>query len=246
MKRALLIATAFLMLTAFAVPSEASTIIHFTKPLADGTVTVTVTSNGVTDVTTVKVSKTDSAKEKRDKVYDALKAKGYNVTKSGGAGSGPAIIIKDLADGTTVDVNTGKTGEANDEQTTDKAAAGSISFDGAFVNVGLDGGGAASFTAGIVTALGRAAITYRAEDFAPGELIDGSYVAQRLFLDLADAASDLGAQLNLGESSVEVSFDPAAGAGAGVVFGTTSPSEGCTGSLTSAGGDRETPRQTQP
>jgi len=245
MHRTFSIVLAAFLLMAFAFPSQAQKAIHFSKPLADGKVTITVSNNGVTDTTEVPVKKTDEAKDKRNKVVKALKAKGYDAKPSGGAGGGPAVVLGSLAKGTNIDVNTGQTGEAHDKQKTEKADKGAIEFDGAFLNFDLDTGGAAAFTAGIVTTLGEAEVTYRAEDFAEGELIEGAYVAQRLYLSLVDAASDLGAVLELGESSIEVFFDPATAETAGVIFGTTSPSGGCTGSLIDQEGDDEEPLPTE-
>ena len=61
---------------------------------------------------------------------------------------------------------------------------------------------------------------------------DGPLICQALFQRLAPRAPQYGAQINYAGDRLEVYFDPAyTVTQGGVIFGTTSPSPGCAGSI---------------
>src|SRR4029079_17071138 len=89
----------------------------------------------------------------------------------------------------------------------------------------------AIFTAGIVTDVG-----VLSEKISAAELnfqTDGPIICQALFQRLAPRAPQYGAQINYAGDRLEVYFDPAyTVTQGGIIFGTTSPSQGFSGTLT--------------
>jgi len=209
--------------------------ISFAKPLQNGKVTFTVSANGASQKITADIKGTDGARKKREKVQDAFEAMGHKTALSTSIKHGPQLWVFDLPAGTTVSFDPSTTGEKKDVVTLYGAGTGmstEIDFTGTYLNLGLDTGGAAEFTAGVVTPLGEALVIYRAEDWEVGELLEGEMIAQRLALDLEGAAADLGAELQLDGARILITIaggDP--DEGAGVLFGTTSPSPSPRGSV---------------
>ena len=212
------------------VPAEAQAgraRVYVAKPLGPGTVTVTVSANGVSQSTSVAVQAGWSAPKKRDEIYKALQANGYSVGRGFRVGAGHYVSMSDLPNGAKASFDPGTTGESRDQVAGPNAAKGSIRFGGTYPSSGLDGR-PSTFTAGVFTDRGRVEIEIRTDEFPPGVEIDGAYIAQRLFADLpTSVAASLGAFLDLDGDSIEVTFDPGATLEAGgVIFGTTSEGEG--------------------
>ncbi len=107
--------------------------------------------------------------------------------------------------------------------------SGSTGFTGffdPFDRVGLP----AVFTAGIVTDVGE--LTERISAQELNFQTDGPIICQALFQRLAPRAPQYGAQINYAGDRLEVYFDPAyTVTQGGIIFGTTSPSPGCTGTV---------------
>lgn len=202
----------------------------FTRPTNknDRTVKITERTSSGALITKTKATITPgmTAEQKRDAIKKALEANGYTVTSTGTPPADPGITISGVRGGRKLWFDPGATGEAKDSVTVPRARHASVSFDGVFDTLDWDGS-AATFTAGIITDHGEVSVTYRAEELG-GAPVSGDYLAGRLFSDLYDAASDLGAQLTLDGSTILVDFDAGAAQGddVGLIFGTTSPSKG--------------------
>jgi len=111
-KKLLSLATASLALSfALAAPAHAAATakLEVTKPLGAGTVKLTFSANGVTQIVTAAITANDSAETKCTKIKDALTAKGYTVSNTC-----PTFTISNLPNGTTVTWDPGKTGEGKD------------------------------------------------------------------------------------------------------------------------------------
>ncbi len=88
----------------------------------------------------------------------------------------------------------------------------------------------AIFTAGIVTDVGELTVRVSAQEL--NFQTDGPIICQALFQRLAPRAPDYGAQINYAGDRLEVYFDPAyTVTQGGIIFGTTSPSPGCSGGV---------------
>jgi hypothetical protein len=95
----------------------------------------------------------------------------------------------------------------------------------------LQPGQPAIFTAGIVTDVGELSITVSAQEL--NFQTDGPIICQALFQRLAPRAPQYGAQINYAGDRLEVYFDPAyTVTQGGIIFGTTSPSQGYSGTIT--------------
>jgi hypothetical protein len=89
----------------------------------------------------------------------------------------------------------------------------------------------AIFTAGIVTDVGELTTQVSAQEL--NFQTDGPIICQALFQRLAPRAPQYGAQINYAGDRLEVYFDPAyTVTQGGIVFGTTSPSQGISGTIT--------------
>ena len=90
----------------------------------------------------------------------------------------------------------------------------------------------ATFTAGIVTDVGAFSATVSAQEL--NFQTDGPIICQALFQRLAPRAPQYGAQINFAGDRLEVYFDPAyTVTQGGIIFGSTSPSPGYSGTITS-------------
>ncbi|GIK15535.1 MAG: hypothetical protein BroJett003_04990 [Planctomycetota bacterium] len=88
----------------------------------------------------------------------------------------------------------------------------------------------AIFRAGIVTDVGELSVQVSAAEL--NFQTEGPIICQALFQRLAPRAPQYGAQINYAGDRLEVYFDPAyTVTQGGVLFGTTSPSPGCSGGL---------------
>jgi hypothetical protein len=203
--------------------------IHVAKPLADGTVTITFTANGVTQTVTVDIKGTDSVFDKQRKIKEALAAKGYTA-RSGSDRNGQFVWITNLPDGTTVTVDMGTTGEAKDGTSSPTAANGTISISGAFPVTGADGGPAV-FTAGVLTGRGDVTVSYVAQDVPSDGVLPGSFIASQLAARLDCGLAELGVSAKLAGDQIQVVFDAAGEGERGIFFGTTAAAEGVSGSL---------------
>jgi hypothetical protein len=225
----LYLATASLLLGLSAPVWAGSVSFTFTKPenTTDTTVSIVVKKSNGTQVDKVDATITPgmTAAQKRDAIKAALEAKSYTVTSTGGT-TNPGITIHALTDGRKVYFRPGSTGEKKDGETSSMATFSSLGFEGTYNSTDWEGD-IATFTAGVTTSLGEVTVEYIASDVPPGDEIDGTYIAQRLFNDLLVPASDLGAQLVLEGHEIQIYFD--AGGNNGVIFGTTSPGDGLYG-----------------
>ena len=205
----------------------------FDKPSKPGTVHVKFwRSTGEYDKIDVPIPAFDPTKgtswaeQKRDAIYDAIKAKGYTVEKVGTDG----IKIKDLPDYTTkVYFRTGDTEEGIDKTKEAQTPTATIAFDNlsspTFIPFDHNNQ-PAIFTAGIITDAGELMAQVSAEEL--NFQTDGPIICQALFQRLAPQAPYYGAQINYAGDRLEVYFDPAYTVGqGGVIFGTTSPTDGC-------------------
>lgn len=227
-KKLALTLAATLAVAGFIAPFQAQAkdvTVTFAKPLNSDTIKITVTANGQSQEITADIKDTDSAEKKRKKMREALEKKGYRTLESTSATAGPQLTIFSIPKGASVTFDPGKTGETADQISSNAAASAQVSFNGFYSAFGFDGE-VASFTAGVVSDKGQAVIEYRPADAKPGDLIDGSYIAQVLFESLLDASADLGAELFLDGATIHVTFDsPSHDGEAGVVFGTSSDGE---------------------
>ena len=199
--------------------------LYVVKPLANGTVTITVSANGATQTTTVDILGTDSAFTKRRKIMDALDRNGY-CTRAIADRRGIAIWISGLPDGARVTFDPGRTGERRDQLFSPASLKYLTGFRGSFDAIGADGA-QASFTAGVETSRGEATVTLLSEEVAPGAAsVPGSLVAARLHEALAPAAAGLGATLTLTGEEIAFDFDDPGDPEKSVSFGTTAANEG--------------------
>ena len=88
----------------------------------------------------------------------------------------------------------------------------------------------AVFTAGVVTDVGELTAMVSAQELS--FQTDGPIICQALFQRLAPRAPQYGAQINFAGDRLEVYFDPAyTVTQGGIIFGTTSPSPGMSGTI---------------
>lgn len=169
-----------------------------------------------------------SATQKRDTIVQRLGAAlppPYQVVADGAAG----FRVTGLVPGQSVALNIGTTCERNDRIVTATAALAEIRFQGIFDPFDVNHA-PAIFTAGIVTDVGEltAQISSQELDFQT----DGPIICQALFQRLAPRAPHYGAGINFAGDRLEVYFDPAYSLSAsGIIFGTTSPSQGAGGAV---------------
>jgi hypothetical protein len=144
--------------------------------------------------------------------------------------AGPdSFSMNGFAPGTTVRWATGDTAAAQDRVATAGVRRGEINFGGAFEPLDPHGQ-PAIFTAGIVTDVGELTAHVSAQEL--NFQTDGPIICQALFQRLAPNAPPYGAQISYAGDRLEVYFDPAyTVTQGGVTFGTTSPSEGCSGAV---------------
>ncbi|GEM_PF-5960701 len=210
------------------------------SPLAlakDTTMTFTVPSNRLPSLVKVELGDYNPAsvvipngstvKQKRDLIRDAIKAANPGLVVEDVGDNG--LKIKDIHDNTEVKFDPGKTGEAKDKISCAAPPNGAIEFSGSFDPFGW-GSEQAVFTAGLITDLGELEVAVTASEL--NFQTEGPIICQALFQRLAPRAPQFGAQINFAGDRLEVYFDPAYSiTTGGVIFGTTSQSEGCTGSL---------------
>jgi hypothetical protein len=233
-KLAVLAALAFGLAVARGAAADTDAHLYVVKPLANGTVTITVSANGATQTTTVNILATDSAADKRRKIREALGKNGY-CTRTIIDRRGTAIWITDLPDGARVTFDPGKTGERADQLFAPASLRYLYGFRGSLNGTGADGA-QASFTAGVATSRGEVTVELLADEIAPGAAsVPGSLVAARLHEALAPAAAGIGAVLTLAGEEIEASFDDPADPEKSVSFGTTAESEGVSATAELAG-----------
>jgi hypothetical protein len=134
----------------------------------------------------------------------------------------------------SVTVGTGGTAEAQDTLSTIGAKRGRIAMQGLFSPFNAQNAVPARFTAGIVTDLGTAIEQVSAQEL--NFQTDGPIICQALFQRLAPRAPQYGAQINYAGDRLEVYFDPAyTVTQGGVIFGTNSPTPGCSGTIEQPG-----------
>lgn len=164
---------------------------------------------------------------KRNAIRDAIQAinPGLVVVDIGNN----ALVVRDLHDNTEVDFYMGETAEAKDFIETKSPWGGTIDFLGSFDPFDWNGR-EAIFTAGIVTDVGELSATISASEL--NFQTEGPIICQALYQRLAPRAQQFGAQINYAGDRLEVYFDPAyTVTTGGVIFGTTSPTPGCSGQL---------------
>lgn len=204
----------------------------FTKPINEEETTVTVEVEPGPDVP-VPIPPRTSAERKRNLIRDALIEAGYDVTDNGDGGS--ELTIRHLTDGTNVKFRPGATGEKADKIVSDAAVAATIEFNGFFDPIEQEFLQPAVFTAGIVTDVGELRVQVSAEELQ--FQTDGPMICQALFQRLAPRAPQFGAEVNFAGDRLEVYFDPAyTVTQGGIVFGTDSAGEGCSGAVQSGEG----------
>jgi len=206
--------------------------IRFTTPtnLTDKNVNVTI---GQTSIS-VKIPAGTSAEGKRDLIKKAIednKIPKFTVDDAivDDKHPDPGITIKALTKGTKVHFDPLATGETEDSTVAMLAPDASFGFNGMFA--ALDGTGMPSlFTGGLITDIGQLAFTVSATDLPA---LDGVSITQAFFNLLSPSAALFGAQIVNQGNTLQFLFDPGVTfGGAGVVFGTTSLSEGVFGEVT--------------
>jgi Notch-like protein len=167
-----------------------------------------------------------TADAKRDAIASVLESQGRIVTEGPQAGS---MTIHRLSPSDSVTFHTGATGEASDRLVGAGVHAGRIGFAGTFDPLAYDAL-PAIFTAGIVTDVGELTAQVSASEL--NFQTEGPIICQALFQRLVPRAPQYGAEINCAGDRLEVYFDPAYTlTPGGVVFGTTSRSPGCYGTL---------------
>lgn len=192
-------------------------------------VKVTITyPGGASYVINAIIQPGDTATQKRDKISAAIDAHAVPNFDVENAASEPKVTIKNLPAGATVEFAPQKTGEVADKITVVATPAGQVNYTGIFEPFDYVGQ-PAIFTAGIVTDVGElsAAVSSAELSFQT----DGPIICQALFQRLAPRAPQYGAQINYAGDRLEVYFDPAyTVTQGGIIFGTSSTSEGSGGS----------------
>jgi hypothetical protein len=139
------------------------------------------------------------------------------------------VVFHDFHPGTTITIGPGTTGEAEDSATAAAVTSSAVEFDGPF-DPFAQPGQPAIFTAGLVSDVGRLSVQISAQEL--GFQTHGPIICQALFQRLAPHAAQYGAQIVYAGDRLEITFDPAYTlTRGGVIFGTTSPSTGCRGSI---------------
>src|SRR5262245_52161601 len=237
MKRTVALAAIALLLGSFGVAKAVAgpVTIRFTTPtnLTDKNVNVTI---GQTSIS-VKIPAGTSAEGKRDLIKKAIednKVPKFTVDDAviDDKHPDPGITIKALTKGTKVHFDPLATGETEDSTVAMLAPNASFGFNGMFA--ALDGTGMPSlFTGGLITDIGELAFTISATDLPT---LDGFSITQAFFALLSPSAASFGAQIVNQGNALQFLFDPSVTFnGAGVVFGTTTLSDGVFGEVTVGG-----------
>lgn len=172
----------------------------------------------------VRIPANSNAQQKRNEISLELERKGYTVNNVGENG----LTMPNIDSKVEVVFLNGGTME-HDVVTTTQPVKGESRFEGSFEPFTPDRQ-PAIFTAGIVTDVGELSATISAQEL--NFQTDGPIICQALFQRLAPRAPQYGAQINYAGDRLEVYFDPAyTVTTGGVVFGTSSKSEGCSGTL---------------
>jgi hypothetical protein len=181
----------------------------------------------------VEIPEGASTEQKRDLIVAELKRGGVDAAAGGRADE---VTIKDLPKDTKVHFNPLNSGEVKDTILSMLPPGGVIEFKDVFQPYDWNRQPAV-FTGGIVTDVGELSAQVSAQEL--NFQTDGPIICQALFQRLAPRAPQYGAQLNYAGDRLEVYFDPAyTVTQGGVVFGTTSPSEGSSGQLVLGGEER--------
>jgi hypothetical protein len=168
-----------------------------------------------------------SAQEKRDTIQQHAAAAQMSVLNAWGTTD--TLLIRDLGGRSTVSFSTGSTGEASDRLKGATVSQAAIGFGGLFQPICANNQPAV-FTAGIVTDVGELSANVSAAELS--FQTDGPIICQALFQRLAPRAPQYGAQINYAGDRLEIYFDPAyTVTRGGVVFGTSSLTPGCTGTI---------------
>lgn len=218
-------------ITAISSVVSAQTALQLHTPTSTGVIEVRyVAVDGVQIVAPVHINPVihRDANLKRDSVLAAI------VGAGGAAIPSPVpdeLLILDAAPGSDVQVFDLGTGERRDLLRAARVQTGAIAFAGWFAPFEMGPSERpAIFTAGIVTDVGELAAQISAQEL--NFQTDGPIICQALFQRLAPRAPDFGVTLNYAGDRLEVYFDPAYTiTQGGIVFGTTSPSPGCSGGL---------------
>jgi hypothetical protein len=187
----------------------------------------------------VEIPEGASAEQKRDLIVAELKRGGVDAAAGGRADE---VTIKDLPKDTKVHFNPLNTGEVKDTILSMLPPGGVIEFKNVFQPYDWNRQPAV-FTGGIVTDVGELSAQVSAQELE--FQTDGPIICQALFQRLAPRAPQYGAQINYAGDRLEIYFDPAyTVTQGGIVFGTTSPSEGSGGQLVLGGGEKRCPGDT--
>ncbi|MBU0638012.1 MAG: hypothetical protein KKB50_04045 [Planctomycetes bacterium] len=205
--------------------SDEGVTLTFSKPTNEKARDVTVTV-APGDEVKVSIPPNTKATEKRDLIAAALDEKGYDVCKGP---KGNQLKILYLAEGTEVKFSPNQTGEAEDKIVAPALVQGSVGFQNEFDPVAYDGD-LAVFRAGFVTGAGKVVAQVSAEDL--NFQTDGPHIAQLLWEQLVWQAPNYGVDVLYAGDRLDFFFDPEmTGGRMGIVFGTTSPTPGCSGAV---------------
>lgn len=190
-----------------------------------GTVTLIVERPGVVrNEFPIVIPRDMTAEEKRDFIVAALPQ--FGPTTSGTN----HFQLYSTGGETLVSLKTGDTQEFDSIACAGLLGA-SIAYAGHFIPFTLtEPPLPAIFTAGIVTDVGTLTVQVSAQEL--NFQTDGPIICQALFQRLAPPATDYGAHINFAGDRLEVYFDPAyTVTQGGILFGTSSPSPGCMGTV---------------
>ncbi|MSR62120.1 MAG: hypothetical protein EXS08_06725 [Planctomycetes bacterium] len=197
---------------------------------SSNTVPGTVKATLRNQVISVGIPPMASASTKRDLIKAALAGAGYAVIDDGPIGS--SLTILGLTKKDTVKFETSDTGEILDTLRHSTCGHGEVGYVNAHFDPFDSNLQPAIFSAGIVTDVGQLSVQVSAQEL--NFQTDGPIICQALFQRLAPRAPQYGAQINYAGDRLEVYFDPAyTVTQGGILFGTTSPTPGCAGSVES-------------
>ncbi len=217
-----------LLATAAAVRSAIADVTHEfgVSSCQPGTCTLIVDRPGVVHNEFPIVIPNDmTAQQKRDFIAAEL-GRVFVVTTAGTN----RFSVSSATDETIVSFSTDDTQES-DRITGPDVVSGAIAFAGHFFPF-TPNNQPAVFSAGIVTDVGTFTVQISAAElnFQP----DGPIICQALFERLGPRVAQYGAQINYAGDRLEVYFDPAYTVSqGGILFGTNSPSAGCSGAVRS-------------
>ena len=162
---------------------------------------------------------------KREAIREAL-SKTFTVERTTFDGA-PGISFTNLLAGTKVTFKPGDTGEGKDRTFTANATRGPFGFDNTlFASVDAFGN-PSTFTGGIMTNIGEISSTISAHSLPA---LDGITIAHALFAELTPEAASIGASIFENGDTLDVDFNGTTVGG--VIFGTTSLSDGVFGAVT--------------